>query len=952
MPEVDSQEKLSFVEASLRSLTRFVSRNPVYTLMFCVAAACAAVGYTRYGLEFKTSRSDLIDPKSEYHQRWTKYIQAFGESTDDLVVVVDMDEGKAPDPELIKQVLNDLGPKVEKETHLFSNVLYKVDPSSLRAKGLQYLTPEQLDGILEHLERMGPVLKGKWHLLSLRQFIRGLKSEYGKLEGQPPEVATLADPLFQQTSLLADSLNKFSGKSHTYTSPWSEIVPLSGAQREESAQVHYVLNDKGDMGLLNAQPVDITQDFSGDSPAIKRMRELVAETQAKFQNQGVRIGLTGIPVLESDEMRDSQSAMTQASLLSFAGVAALLLLGFRGFRHPMLTIGSLGIAMAWTFGFTTAAIGHLNILSVSFATMLVGLGDVGTVYLMRYRELRSEGRSLPAALAGTAQTVGPGIVTSSMTTAAAFFVAVFTEFSGVRELGIIAGAGILFCALSAFLTLPAALSIIDRSAVAPKQRESFEGHALKSLTSRYPIITVAICLAGLFYIGMQGFRVKYDYNLLHLQAQGLESVEVQNRIFEKSDGSLLYAVSLANSPEEALALKKKFEALPTVHHVTEVASKLPMIPSSETKVRIQSIQAMLSALPVDVPPAGLIEPKPIGDDLTEIETQLAALNTPSAIAARESLGKFLDSLGNHPEKQAQLLKDYQHRMSADLLAQMKTLRDAANAEPVTAGDLPKAIAARFVSPKGKWLLQVYPKSQIWDIEPLSRFTADIRGVDPDVTGTPLQTFEASKEIKTSYEKVGLYALGVVLLTLLFDFRNIRDALLALLPAAAGAALMFGILGLLRVDLNPANLIILPLVIGIGVDGGVHIVHDFRSQDRHYQPSSSTFSAILLNSATTMIGFGSMMIASHRGLYSLGLVLTVGVGSCLVMSLILLPAILNICSRWTTSPAVAPTIRLLPAPTADVGSDDAVETISVPVVQKYPVSQAASTRDTAKRVRFG
>ena len=729
------------------------------------------------------------------------------------------------------------------------------------------------------------------------------------------------------------------------------FVTLSGEQSDEAVQVRYMLTDKGDMGFLNAQPVDVTQDFAGDSPAITRMREIVAEVQGRYKDQGVRLGLTGIPVLESDEMRDAQSAMTKASLLSFAGVAVLLVLGFRGVRHPLLTIGSLGIAMAWTFGFTTAAIGHLNILSVSFATMLVGLGDVGTVYLMRYRELRNEGRSLSAALAGTAQTVGPGIITSSMTTAAAFFVAVLTEFSGVRELGIIAGAGILLCAVSAFLTLPAALSLLDRKTAVLKAPDMSAGLMLKRVTTNFPIVTVIVCVVGLVAVAREGLRVKYDYNLLHLQAQGLDSVEVQNRMFEKADGSLLYSVSLAESPEQALALKKKFEALPTVHHVTEVASMLPTFPTAATNLRIQGIRAHLGSLPKDAPPAANVEPGLIGDDLEQIEKQLSGLSTPAAMSAKQSIAQFLEALDRLPQpQQSQILKDYQQKMSSDLLVQMKQLRDASQPEPVTAKDLPKALASRFVSPQGTWLLQVYPKSQIWDIEPLTRFISDIRSVDPDATGTPLQTYEASKEIKTSYEKVGLYALGVVLLTLLLDFRNLRDALLALLPPAAGAVLMFGILGLLRVDLNPANLIVLPLVIGIGVDGGVHIIHDFRSQDRHYQPSSSTFSAILLNSATTMIGFGSMMIAAHRGLYSLGLVLTVGVGSCLVMSLVLLPALLNCLSRWKHRgmPATAPEMKLLPAPVATPAPDAEAELIT----DQTPPPYSRQTFSRVARERSG
>jgi predicted RND superfamily exporter protein len=254
-----------------------------------------------------------------------------------------------------------------------------------------------------------------------------------------------------------------------------------------------------------------------------------------------------------------------------------------------------------------------------------------------------------------------------------------------------------------------------------------------------------------------------------------------------------------------------------------------------------------------------------------------------------------------------LLREYQARLAADLLARLHGLAGIAASEPVSPADLTPALVGRFISPQGKWLMQVYPKSQIWDIKPLEKFIAEVRSVDPEATGTPLQTYEASKAIKHSYETAGIYALIAVCVFLLVDFRNLRDCLLALLPPLAGTALLFGVLGLFDLDLNPANLIVLPLVIGLGVDGGVHVIHDFRMQPQSipYTPSASVINAIFVNATTTMVGFGSMMIAAHRGLYSLGLVLTIGVGTCLLVSVITVPAILTWITRHRGARSVEP-----------------------------------------------
>jgi predicted RND superfamily exporter protein len=278
------------------------------------------------------------------------------------------------------------------------------------------------------------------------------------------------------------------------------------------------------------------------------------------------------------------------------------------------------------------------------------------------------------------------------------------------------------------------------------------------------------------------------------------------------------------------------------------------------------------------------------------------------------------------------------------------LEAASNPEPVTLADLPPELRTRFVSPDGKWLLQIFPKDQIWDMEPLERFVTDVRTVDPEVTGTPLQNFEATRQIKTSYEICAVYALLVILLVLQVDFIDKRhvplillpplalvlgaaavlqvmnidgylvwlvggftlgslviaffldrgsvyDSLLALAPPGIGLALALGLLGALGIPLNPANLIILPLILGIGVDHGIHVIHDYHSKPNQvYNVSPSTLTAILLCTATTMVGFGSMMIAAHRGLYSLGAVLTTGVASCTFIALVPLPAVLALISR--------------------------------------------------------
>ncbi len=210
------------------------------------------------------------------------------------------------------------------------------------------------------------------------------------------------------------------------------------------------------------------------------------------------------------------------------------------------------------------------------------------------------------------------------------------------------------------------------------------------------------------------------------------------------------------------------------------------------------------------------------------------------------------------------------------------LQGISNPDPPKFDDLPTGLVTRFVGKTDRFLLKIYGRGNIWDMENLADFVYDVRSVDARVTGNPLQAYEASLEMKSSYQNAAIYSLIGIVVVLLLDFGSIRDVLLALLPLSLGVVMTFGLLGWLNLPLNPANMIVLPLILGIGIDDGVHVVHDFRRQTGRYQLGNSTASGVLLTSLTSMLGIGSLMIASHQGLQSLGRVLTLGVCCCLFM----------------------------------------------------------------------
>lgn len=933
----------------LEQLTLSVSQRPGTSLLVVGVVTLLCVAVTARFLSFKTNRSDLLNSKSEFHQRWLNYTEEFGDEAEVVVVV------KADDQLKIKNVIDEIGAILDQEPELFDRVLYRIDPGAIQSKLLQFLPPRMLDQANSRLEMFAPILEGHWSRAGIESYAIRI-NDYIQRTAETGSPEDLQSAL-QQAARLCNSLQMFTETPSQFESPWPEIIPSSSLGNENRFESRYQLTPTGKMGFILVTPTNTSTDFSGGARSLSRLRDIIHAVETEHADDDISIGMTGIPVLEADEMARSQKDMTKASIISFVGVGLIMLIGFRGFRHPFLALAMLSVGLAWSLGFTTLVVGHLNILSVSFAAILIGLGiDFAIHYLARYLELRHQNEEFHRSLALTSQSVGTGIVTAATTTAMAFFCATFTNFLGVAELGIIAGGGILLCGLATFTVLPPLVTLADRNKETRQLPTPFQGNLLRKLIRERAGFVAFITIAAMIAIGVQGLefkegsitsKVKYDSNLLNLQAEGLESVSLQKEIFNETSGSLLYAVSLAESISEVRILKEEFLQLPTVSRVEEMASYMPPYPPEETNLLVQAMHARLSRLsdlPREFPQ---LDPLSIGKAMERLYETLAQRSEPTAANAAGKLDAFLDRLtAMELPNQLQILSAYQGAMLTSLHRQFQALEEISNPDPVTPNDFIAGIRERFVSGSGNWLLRVYPNEQIWEEAPLEAFVADVRSVDPEATGTPLQNLEAARQIRESYFDAAIYALLVIFLILLidgleptalivsllaplaviafayslrdgvlttgtpiqfailyitvvalvalvFDSASVRNTFLTLLPPLGGGFLMFGLLGIFKIDFNPANLIVLPLILGIGVDDGVHVIHDYRHSLGRYETSASTINAITLTSLTSMVGFGSMVVAAHQGLVSLGMVLVIGVGSCLFVSLVTLPAILTL-----------------------------------------------------------
>ena len=787
----------SIFTQSLWSLTLLCCRFPRMVLVLSLLIAAVSLYWTYDHLGLKMSRLDLINPNSGFNQRWLNYIDEFGDDNEVIVVV----EGAENSEVLV--VLELLAEKIAEFPEFYQGVLHKVDLSAVRRKGLHYIPLEDLRTIQQFVVQALPLLDPR-----NRQPLSAIPMD---------KVANLLTTL-SQSNVSEGDMNYF-------------LFPT------EKGVIGFVL-----LRLIN---LDKTQ-FSQGTESIGKLRNIVEAIRAKHPS--LQIGLTGMPILENDEMELSNEAMTHATILALAGVSIVFMAGFGSIRYPLLAIITLLFAFAWTMGYITLAIGHLNILSVAFGAMLIGLGtDFSVHYLGKYLDLRRSDEDVCESLCQTAILVGPGIATGALTTSMAFYAASFAEFTGVAELGKIVGGGILFCAMATFTVFPAMIVLIT-----PTTRDKnvpacdlIDIRPVLAPIFVFPKMTLFLFALGICYLLLGVPKVRYDYNLLNLQPEGLESVELEQRLLsldvDKGGKNIWFALSIAETKEELLKRKKLFEQKYPELKIEEIVSICPEADFERIHI-IQSLAGLLATIP---------EPLP-------------AMIPPNV---------------------------------AELALRLQTLKAMTVLEPPTIEDLPESLVSRFVGRHGKHLMRIYTTANIWDMDEMKKFVLAVRDIDPEATGSPLQTYESSIQLREGFISAAYYAFGAVLLLTWLDFRSIVASFAALLPMFLGFMMMFGILGWLDLPLNPANMIVLPLIMGVGIDYGIHLIHDFRNcQPKRYVVSSSTATSILITSLTTIIGFGSMMIASHRGLQSLGRVLVIGMACCLFTSVVVLPAILNLYTR--------------------------------------------------------
>lgn len=811
-------------------------------------ATAASVWVAVARLDLVSDRNDLVNEEADFNRRYENYIDDFGDQEYVIVVI----EGR--DRDAMKSLARRVSDRV-RASDLFEYVIERVDPAGFGDAGLLYLPEGDLEKIVEQIDFA----------------VRGAaRYEHLGPEGiarAATERIRRADPLTEDdvnegllaAGLLAEYYFALSGRTSdrgVTTMPISDDPSLDPDG--------YLFSPDGSMLYLQIMPLKSMGTLDQIEKPIQETREILATELGDFPQ--LRAGITGLPAIYSDEMATTSRDMTRASILAMALIGVLFAVMLRSIVRPLLAVVTLGAAIAWTFGVTALILGRLNLFAMVFTIVLVALGiDFGVHILTQY--LHHFLLNTRQAVRDTFAHAGRGLIVGGLTTAAAFLSTMLTGFRGLTELGLISGVGLVICLLAMCTLFPALLGMIDGFR---RGRIVDDGSEPPDAAPGRPswIAVSAMAAAGVVLIP----GVEFDYNLLALQSPALDSVVWEYRML-KGDPRALFNVSMCDTRDELERKREAFERLSAVGRVES------LYPDDEPAKRGRLARAERALRGVELPPFVAVDVDRARDALESLiraagDDRLRNLRL-VAHAVRMQLGAARD---DPPRRR--LVDDVQMRLRQDLSRGVSEIRRAAAAPAITTENAHPELVRMFVGRRsGRPAIKVFPKENLWEWEPLKAYVAATRDADPDIVGVPIQTFESSRMLLRAFLMAAWLSLCAVVLLIGLSFWSVRDTVIAVSPLLLGVAILLGVMRLAGISFNFANFFAVPILIGTGVDNGVHLVNTARAGI----PLAGTRRAVTLCSLTTIIGFGMLVFSAHKGISSLGMVLAIGSAASLLVS---------------------------------------------------------------------
>ncbi|MGH8502322.1 MAG: MMPL family transporter [Gammaproteobacteria bacterium] len=867
------------ISAVIASWIRGAIRAPWTVVLVFGVLAAGSLYYAYEHLGMDTDRADMLSPELPFRQDYETYKAAFPQYVDTLLLVIDGDAA-----ELARRAAARLAKKLRRDDSLFKTVWRPGAGAFFDRHAFLYLDVPDLRRLADNLAQVQPFLGTLAQDRSLRGLLRMLEQALAAVdEGEKLDLSPLLEALHEAFE---------AGRAHRfYRLSWQGLMLGDATPADATRQ------------LVLVQP---RLDYDSWLPAEPAMRALarLKKTLRLDGASGVTLRVTGAAALEYEEMQSVARGAGIGAVLSFALVMLALLSGLRSPRLVTASVIVLLASLIITAGFAALAVGHLNLISVAFAVMNIGLGAAYAIHLcLRYRELNTRGADQPVVLRAAASHVSVSLVLAAATTAVGFFAFVPTAYAGVSELGLIAGAGVFISLIASLSLLPALLALFALRAGSAAPPASRYTDALVTFPMRHARAIRWAALALAIGAALALPFARFDYNPLNLRDPASESVATFKDLVDRTDTPPWSITVLMPDLAAAARTSARLQELPSVSRVIWVEDYVP----DEQPPKLAIINDMRLIMGLTLMAGSAREPPSHAQQLTALEDFEAALARHLAAGAAPRWRTLVTRLHRDVQHLRQELRAATQAAAAQRVAMLErsllaTLPDtlrllnrALQARAVTLKDLPPALAAHWRTPDGAYRVEVFPKEDLSDSQALRRFVAQVSAVAPHATGVPVISLRAGQAVVAAFQQAFITSLLAIAALLLLLMRGLRDALLVLAPLLLGGALTGAVVVLTGGQFNFANIIALPLLLGIGVDNGIHMMHRLRSEPGSYVHllHTSTARAVFYSALTTILSFGSLAFSQHPGTASLGVALTVGVLLILAVTLIVLPALLGL-----------------------------------------------------------
>jgi predicted RND superfamily exporter protein len=848
--------------------------------------------------------SDMLPEGDPMAREFERIIKEY-KSASTILIVIQGDEIE------IKRFADRIAPEIETLEEYVERVDYKLDKEFYGEHGFMLANTQDLETMQEMFGN-----------LNLVPFFDNINDNFEKeYIGDENALSTKAKE--------NDAARSIDGFLH-----WLQTMDafISGSDKADQALVdsaieqflygdpYFVSYDKKTL-LISCKPTFSSIDIDKDVAATMAIEQILE--QVKQEYPGVRAGMTGVIPLQKMEMEYMEQTMIISSVLAFLLVIALFIISFRMWSAPILAGLNLIIAIIITLGVVGITIGRLNMMTSVFAVILIGLGIDYSIHLISvYNERRNIDPDRVVAMEETFARSGSGIVTGALTTAAAFFALAISSTRGIKEMGIVLGIGILAAMITSLAGLPAVLTVrervltkIKKKPVKPRVLEfNFLGH-VGEIIMKHPIVCLITAVVVTAFCLYQALNLKFNYNMLDIEPD-IETVHLQDTIIKTFDMSPDFAMITGSSIGESWELEQRAKSMPALSIVEGIGDVCP--PESVQRIRqpyVQQIRTSLDRHQKQQPMTrqGIDR---LAEQLERLDLNIYELAQLAFIGGQDKIDDKCKELIGDPEQEGsesyilrvvEKIKDdpvtavrqlnlFQKYYFTDL---HRKVYQMANPKIITLNILPDHIRERYVNEAGdNFLVTIYARQQLWDWEILDRFTKQLELVSPRATGTPSMFMHLIALIGKDGLWATILTLFIVLALLWIDFRSLRLALLAMIPLISGGILMLGLMKSFGMLLDFINVMGIPMIVGIGIDDGVHILHRYKYEGFDKTPLvlRSTGKAILLTSLTTIAGFGTLAFGGYPAYRSLGLLLAIGVAACFVTTVLFIPAIVSLMSK--------------------------------------------------------